>query len=76
MLITFSGYHIKQLKIVFVFSFSNLFSTTERPQRKPLPYVNVRYSAPTHLVSPALDTMRKRSLNDRKRGLDFMDGEL
>ncbi|KDR19135.1 JNK-interacting protein 3 isoform X3 [Zootermopsis nevadensis] len=56
--------------------FSNLFSATERPQRKPLPYVNVRYSAPTHLVSPALDTMRKRSLNDRKRGLDFMDGEL
>lgn len=56
--------------------FSNLFSTTERPQRKPLPYVNVRYNAPTHLVSPALDTMRKRSLNDRKRGFDFMDGEL
>jgi hypothetical protein len=27
-------------------------------------------------VSPALDTMRKRSLSDRKRGLDFMDGEL
>ncbi|XP_069688441.1 JNK-interacting protein 3 isoform X4 [Periplaneta americana] len=56
--------------------FSNLFSTTERPQRKPLPYVNVRYNAPTHHVSPALDTMRKRSLNDRKRGFDFMDGEL
>ncbi|XP_023710608.1 C-Jun-amino-terminal kinase-interacting protein 4 isoform X5 [Cryptotermes secundus] len=56
--------------------FSNLFSTSERPQRKPLPHVNVRYNAPTHLVSPALDTMRKRSLNDRKRGFDFMDGEL
>jgi hypothetical protein len=64
------------VKTVFLSSFSNLFSTTERPQRKPLPYVNVRYNAPTHLVSPALDTMRKRSLNDRKRGFDFMDGEL
>lgn len=62
--------------VVSVYSFSNLFSTTERPQRKPLPYVNVRYNAPTHLVSPALDTMRKRSLNDRKRGFDFMDGEM
>ncbi|XP_049784106.1 C-Jun-amino-terminal kinase-interacting protein 4 isoform X5 [Schistocerca cancellata] len=56
--------------------FSNLFSAAERPQRKPVPYVNVRYNAPTHHVSPALETMRKRSLNDRKRGLDFMDGDI
>ena len=27
-------------------------------------------------MSPALDTMRKRSLNDRKRGFDFLEGEL
>ncbi|XP_066992949.2 C-Jun-amino-terminal kinase-interacting protein 4 isoform X7 [Anabrus simplex] len=56
--------------------FSNLFSSTERPPRKPLPYVNVRYNAPTHRVSPALDTMRKRSLNDKKRGFDYLDGEI
>ncbi|GLH16726.1 C-Jun-amino-terminal kinase-interacting protein 3 [Gryllus bimaculatus] len=56
--------------------FSNLFSTPERPQRKPLPYVNVRYNAPTHHVAPALESMRKRSLTDRKRGLDYLDGEI
>lgn len=56
--------------------FSNLFSAQEKPQRKPLPYVNVRYNAPTHHVSPALDTMRKKNLNDRRKGLDFMDSEL
>lgn len=56
--------------------FSNLFSTPERPQRKPLPYVNVRYNAPTHNVAPALESMRKRSLTDRKRGLDYLDGEI
>uniref|UniRef100_A0A646QFG0 C-jun-amino-terminal kinase-interacting protein 3 n=1 Tax=Hemiscolopendra marginata TaxID=943146 RepID=A0A646QFG0_9MYRI len=56
--------------------FSNLFSAGEKPQRKPLPYVNVRYNAPTHHVSPALDTMRRKTLNDRRRGLDFLDSEL
>ncbi|XP_075229988.1 JNK-interacting protein syd isoform X4 [Lycorma delicatula] len=57
--------------------FSNLFSTGERsgvPHSKPLSYpANIRYNAPTHHVSPALDTMRKRSMNERKRGLDYID---
>lgn len=59
-----------------LFSFSNLFSTNERggiSHRKPLPYGNIHYNAPTHHISPALDTMRKRSMNDRKRGLDLID---
>ncbi|XP_054274802.1 JNK-interacting protein 3-like isoform X4 [Macrosteles quadrilineatus] len=57
--------------------FSNLFSSNERGgiagPRKPLPYGNIHYNAPTHHISPALDTMRKRSMNDRKRGLDLID---
>ncbi|XP_046681612.1 JNK-interacting protein 3 isoform X6 [Homalodisca vitripennis] len=56
--------------------FSNLFSPNERggiAHRKPLPYGNIRYNAPTHHISPALDTMRKRSMSDRKRGLDLID---
>nr|CAD7398717.1 unnamed protein product [Timema cristinae] len=54
----------------------NLFSSPVRPQHKHNPQLRLRYSAPTQQVSPALDTMKKRSLNDRKRGLDFLDTEL
>uniref|UniRef100_T1IY26 C-Jun-amino-terminal kinase-interacting protein 4 n=1 Tax=Strigamia maritima TaxID=126957 RepID=T1IY26_STRMM len=54
----------------------SLFSSSEKPQRKPLPYVNVRYNAPTHHVSPALDTMRRKNLGDRRKGFDFLDSEL
>uniref|UniRef100_A0A1B6E7J4 JNK-interacting protein 3 n=1 Tax=Clastoptera arizonana TaxID=38151 RepID=A0A1B6E7J4_9HEMI len=56
--------------------FNNLFTSSERGtvvHKKPLPYGNIRYNVPTHHVSPALDTMRKRSMNDRKRGLDYID---
>ncbi|KAK9499821.1 hypothetical protein O3M35_002785 [Rhynocoris fuscipes] len=60
--------------------FSSLFSGNDRgvvPHRKTLPNANFRYNAPTHHISPALDTMRKRSLHERKRGLDLMDaGEM
>ncbi|KAK9499816.1 hypothetical protein O3M35_002785 [Rhynocoris fuscipes] len=60
--------------------FSSLFSGNDRgvvPHRKTLPNANFRYNAPTHHISPALDTMRKRSLHERKRGLDLMDaGEI
>ncbi|XP_065348363.1 JNK-interacting protein 3 isoform X5 [Cloeon dipterum] len=56
--------------------FSNLFST-DRPQDKIAPYVNVHYNAPTHNVRPALDTMRKRGLKDRKRGgMESLDSDL
>nr|CAD7260769.1 unnamed protein product [Timema shepardi] len=54
----------------------NLFSSPVRPQHKHNPQLRLRYSAPTQQVSPALDTMKKRSLSDRKRGLDFLDTEL
>ncbi|XP_071545153.1 C-Jun-amino-terminal kinase-interacting protein 4 isoform X40 [Panulirus ornatus] len=54
--------------------FSNLFSTSEKPQRKPLPYGNVRYNAPAHQITPALDTMRRKNLSDhRRKGLDIFD---
>ncbi|XP_050703532.1 C-Jun-amino-terminal kinase-interacting protein 4-like isoform X5 [Eriocheir sinensis] len=57
--------------------FSNLFSTSEKPQRKPLPYGNVRYNAPAHQVTPALDTMRRRNLSDhRRKGLEIFDAGL
>ncbi|XP_076319409.1 C-Jun-amino-terminal kinase-interacting protein 4-like isoform X29 [Tachypleus tridentatus] len=56
--------------------FSNLFNASERPQRKSNPYVNVHYNAPTSHVTPALDTMRKKKLGDRHRGLDFLDTDL
>lgn len=56
--------------------FSNLFSTSEKPQRKPLPYGGVRYNAPGHQVTPALDTMRRKNLSDhRRKGLEFFDAE-
>ncbi|XP_039287674.1 C-Jun-amino-terminal kinase-interacting protein 4 isoform X5 [Nilaparvata lugens] len=67
--------------------FSSLFRSGERESmsvgghgRKPVPYgggggANMKYNAPTHHVSPALDTMRKRSMNERKRGLDYIDSE-
>ncbi|XP_059491169.1 JNK-interacting protein 3 isoform X4 [Neocloeon triangulifer] len=56
--------------------FSNLFSS-DRPQDKIAPYVNVHYNAPTHNVRPALDTMRKRGLKDRKRGgMESLDNDL
>ncbi|CAL4065508.1 unnamed protein product, partial [Meganyctiphanes norvegica] len=58
--------------------FSNLFSTTEKPTRKPLPYGNVRYNAnaPSHQVTPALDTMRRKNLSDnRRKGLEIFDSE-
>ncbi|XP_067139297.1 C-Jun-amino-terminal kinase-interacting protein 4-like isoform X2 [Centruroides vittatus] len=55
--------------------FGNLFNPNEKPPRKQMPYVNVRYNAPTH-SSPALDMMRKKRLGDRHRGLDFLDSDL
>ncbi|XP_067142763.1 C-Jun-amino-terminal kinase-interacting protein 4-like isoform X4 [Centruroides vittatus] len=57
--------------------FSNLFSSSEKPQRNPsVPYVNVHYNAPTSYLSPTLDNMRKKRLGDKNKGLDFMDSEL
>ncbi|KAK4308658.1 hypothetical protein Pmani_019656 [Petrolisthes manimaculis] len=57
--------------------FSNLFSTTEKPPRKVLPYGHVRYSAPAGQVTPALDTMRRRNLSDhRRKGLEIFDAGL
>ncbi|KAL1130562.1 hypothetical protein AAG570_011808 [Ranatra chinensis] len=56
--------------------FSKLFGSGETGvvrNRKPSPYANIRYNAPTHHISPALDTMRKRSMHERKRGLDLID---
>ncbi|KAF8764752.1 C-Jun-amino-terminal kinase-interacting protein like [Argiope bruennichi] len=56
--------------------FSNLFNANEKPTRKSTPYVNVHYNAPTSNSGPALDTMRKKRLGDRHRGLDILDSDL
>lgn len=56
--------------------FSNLFNANEKPTRKAMPYVNVHYNAPTTNSGPALDTMRKKRLGDRHRGLDILDSDL
>uniref|UniRef100_A0A0A9WLN6 JNK-interacting protein 3 n=1 Tax=Lygus hesperus TaxID=30085 RepID=A0A0A9WLN6_LYGHE len=57
--------------------FSSLFSSNDREivghRKAGAPGANFRYNAPTHRISPALDTMRKRSQHERKRGLDLMD---
>ncbi|XP_035206042.1 C-Jun-amino-terminal kinase-interacting protein 4-like isoform X2 [Stegodyphus dumicola] len=56
--------------------FSNLFNANEKPPRKSMPFVNVHYNAPTTSSGPALDTMRKKRLGDRHRGLDILDSDL
>ncbi|XP_054711876.1 C-Jun-amino-terminal kinase-interacting protein 4-like isoform X2 [Uloborus diversus] len=56
--------------------FSNLFNANEKPARKANPYVNVHYNAPTTSSGPALDTMRKKRLGDRHRGLDILDSDV
>lgn len=62
--------------VCFSYSFSNLFTPTDRPgpQRKSQ-HMGVRFNAPTHHVSPAgpLGSMRQRSLADRKRAVDYME---
>ena len=60
----------------FCFSFSNLFTADSKSggagSGAGLPYGDMHYDAPSHHVSPALDTMRKRS----RKGLDFLDPDL
>ncbi|XP_029834839.2 C-Jun-amino-terminal kinase-interacting protein 4 isoform X3 [Ixodes scapularis] len=56
--------------------FSNLFSTADKPQQKPISTVNVRYSAPSTRLSPALESMRKKRLGEKHRGFDFLDSDL
>lgn len=68
--------HLLIMSYAFVYSFSSLFSGNDRgvaQHRKAMPNANFRYNAPTHHISPALDTMKKRSLHERKRGLDLLD---
>ncbi|XP_065226364.1 JNK-interacting protein 3 isoform X2 [Planococcus citri] len=42
-------------------------------QKKDMPLGYVHYNAPTYHVSPALETMRRRHINDRRRGFDYFD---
>ncbi|XKL65617.1 hypothetical protein PGB90_009037 [Kerria lacca] len=62
--------------------FGSLFSSSSdsRANAGNVPYQNkdlslgyVHYNAPTHQISPALETMRKRHINDRRRGFDYFD---
>ncbi|XP_014241649.1 JNK-interacting protein 3 isoform X4 [Cimex lectularius] len=60
--------------------FSSLFSSNDREivtARNHHSTIGLRYNKPTRHISPALDTMRKKSLHERKRGLELSDsGEL
>lgn len=64
-----------QLVISLCCSFGSLFSssTDSRTNASTVPLGYVHYNAPTHQISPALETMRKRHINDRRRGFDYFD---
>ena len=72
-----SNFMLKQTKSNTIsFSFSNLFSGTERPSDPNHPYLNMKYSGSDENVGPALSNMRSRSSAERKgRGADMFDGE-
>nr|XP_018903223.1 PREDICTED: C-Jun-amino-terminal kinase-interacting protein 4 isoform X6 [Bemisia tabaci] len=38
-----------------------------------LSYPNVQFNVPTHHVSPAMESLRKKQIQERKRGLDYID---
>ncbi|XP_070554450.1 LOW QUALITY PROTEIN: C-Jun-amino-terminal kinase-interacting protein 4-like [Ptychodera flava] len=57
--------------------FSNLFSSSNAPSKKPYPPVNVKYNAPTSHVTPA---SKKRSgaiqsLGDKSKAFEFLEAD-
>ncbi len=57
-------------------SFSNLFSTSNKPAKKPLPPATVKYSAPTTNVQPMGDPNKKQrdkyNLGEKAKAYDFL----
>ncbi|XP_076071078.1 C-Jun-amino-terminal kinase-interacting protein 4-like isoform X17 [Mytilus galloprovincialis] len=61
-------------------SFSNLFSSSNKPNKKPYPMATVKYNAPTTQVQPVGDpnkrTRKSYNLGDKAKAYDFMQDEL
>ncbi|XP_052076043.1 C-Jun-amino-terminal kinase-interacting protein 4-like isoform X14 [Mytilus californianus] len=61
-------------------SFSNLFSSSNKPNKKPYPMATVKYNAPTTQVQPVGDpnkrTRKTYNLGDKAKAYDFMQDEL
>ena len=60
----------------FVFSFSNLFSGTDRPSDAMSPYVNIKYSGSEEQVSPGVRTSRDARDSNSSPGRQGRGGEL
>ncbi|XP_071127030.1 C-Jun-amino-terminal kinase-interacting protein 4-like isoform X24 [Mytilus edulis] len=60
--------------------FSNLFSSSNKPNKKPYPMATVKYNAPTTQVQPVGDpnkrTRKSYNLGDKAKAYDFMQDEL
>ncbi|KAL5011618.1 hypothetical protein ScPMuIL_010169 [Solemya velum] len=60
--------------------FSNLFSSSNKPNKKPLPAATVKYSAPTTLIQPVGDPNKKQrgkyNLGDKAKAYDFLQEEV
>ena len=61
-------------------SFSNLFSSPNKPSKKPLPIATVKYNAPTTNVQPVGDPNQaqrgKYNLGDKSKAYDFLQDDL
>ena len=60
--------------------FSNLFSSSNKPNKKPYPMATVKYNAPTTQVQPVGDpnnrTRKTYNLGNKAKAFDFMQDEL
>ncbi|KAJ8305216.1 hypothetical protein KUTeg_017232 [Tegillarca granosa] len=60
--------------------FSNLFSSSNKPNKKPLPVATVKYNAPTTQVQPVGDpnkrTRSKYNLGDKAKAYEFLQDDL
>ncbi|KAJ8298020.1 hypothetical protein KUTeg_024551 [Tegillarca granosa] len=63
-----------------LFFFSNLFSSSNKPNKKPLPVATVKYNAPTTQVQPVGDpnkrTRSKYNLGDKAKAYEFLQDDL
>ncbi|XP_052829612.1 C-Jun-amino-terminal kinase-interacting protein 4 isoform X4 [Octopus bimaculoides] len=59
--------------------FSNLFNTSNKPSKKPLPVATVRYNAPTTHVQPVGDPNKKQrskyNLGEKAKAYEFLQDE-
>lgn len=71
------------LVLPYCFSFSNLFSPSDKPKTKrvtPLPSATVRYNAPTSNLRPAGDPNKKQrdkyNLGEKTKAYEFLQDDL